>query len=67
MLENLNHHTSSLSSAKKMHQDIPLTSNMPLRFDILVKIWLYEAEPLLDAAFDVSSTLTDISKDLLTA
>lgn len=30
-----------------------------------MKIWLHETKPLLDATFDISSTLTNVTEDLL--
>ena len=36
-----------------------------MRLNILVKVWLDEAKPLLDAAFDISATLTNITQDFL--
>lgn len=44
-----------------------LTSNIPLRLDVFVEVWLDKAKPLLDAALDISTSLTDVAKDFLAA
>jgi hypothetical protein len=44
--------------------DAFLTSNLTLRLNISFKIWFDELEPLFDAAFDVSTTLSDIPENL---
>ena len=41
------------------------TCDIPLWLYELVEVRLDEAEPLLDAAFDVSATLAHITEDLL--
>ena len=40
-----------------------LTCNISLGFDKLVEVWFDKGEPLLDAAFDVSTPFSDISND----
>lgn len=41
------------------------TCNIPLWLDILVEVRLDKAEPLLDAAFDVSPTFANITEHWL--
>jgi len=37
-----------------------LTSNIPLYLNVLMKVRFYEFEPLFDASFDISASLTNI-------
>lgn len=43
-----------------------LTCHMTLRFHIFVKIGLDKGEPLLDAAFNVTASFSNISDDYVT-
>jgi len=38
-----------------------LTCHKPLRLHVFVEVWLDKGEPLLDTAFDVTTTISDIS------
>lgn len=42
-----------------------LTSDISLWLNVMVEVRLDETEPLLDAAFNVSATLADVSKHFL--
>jgi len=55
------HHSTGRDKEEKERH----TSNVSLWLHILVEIGLYEAEPLLDGALDISAALTDVSEDFL--
>lgn len=42
-----------------------LTGDIPLRLDVFVEVGLDKTEPLLNATFDISTTLAYIAEDLV--
>lgn len=59
----LHHH---VVGAEWRSQKKCLTCDMTLRFHIFVKIGLDKGEPLLDAAFNVAASFSNISDNYLT-
>jgi len=56
----LDHHRSP-TAAEIWNESELRTGNNALRLNILVKVGLDKGEPLLDAAFNISSTITNVS------
>ena len=54
----------SANPRNKRERELELTGDLSLRLDELFEIWFHKSKPLLDATFNISTTLLNISQDL---